>query len=269
MTRASRTRTIAGVVAALFLVVASCVASRPAAAKPRNPDPEPPQPPKSTARSSPAPLPLLTREERLPDGYQDLVRRLMQRGPADTLGDGLFAMAEEAFYAGEFEQATARYVEFVQHFPRNLRLNLALERMLLIKDGRDFEDQPIRIYARAEGMRAAGHPDSAEAALAAGLTRYPGARLRYHYHLAMAEIARDRGNHALAVEHALAVADTAAASRLAPAALQLAGDETLAAGGPVERASAYYQALLERFPDSPLAAGVRAHLLLLRKKMQL
>lgn len=217
----------------------------------------------------PTPLPLLRRDERLPEGYQQMVRKLMMRGPADTLGDGVFALAEEAFHAGAFDVATARYSEFAQRFPRNLKINLALERVLLIRDGRDFDDEPIRIYARAEGMRAAGRADSAEAALTAGLARYPGARLRHHFRFALAEIARDKGNHAAAVEQALAVADTSAGSRLAPAALKLAGDETLAMGGPPEKASGYYQALLERFPESPLAPGVRAQLLLLRKKMQL
>ena len=217
----------------------------------------------------PAALPLLRRDERLPEGYQQMVRKLMLRGPADTLGDGVFAMAEGAFHDGAFDVATARYSDFAQRFPRNLKLNVALERALLIRDGRDFDDEPIRIYARAERMRAAGRADSAEAALTAGLARYPGARLRHHFRLALAEIARDKGNHAAAVEQALAVADTSTGSRLAPAALKLAGDETLALGGTPEKASGYYQALLERFPDSPLAPAVRAQLLLLRKRMQL
>ena len=56
----------------------------------------------------PAALPLLRRDERLPEGYQQMVRKLMLRGPADTLGDGVFAMAEEAFHDGAFDVATAR-----------------------------------------------------------------------------------------------------------------------------------------------------------------
>lgn len=239
-----------------------------AGAKPRNPEP----PAKAEPRQQPAvdkPLPLLNRDERLPEGYQDLVRRLMQRGPGDTLGDGMFTLAEAAFHAGSFQDAMARYAEFAQRFPRNLRVTVALERVLLIKDGRDFDDEPLKIYARADLLRAEGQPDSAEAALRAGLERYPGAHLRYHYRFALAELARDKGNHTVAIEQALAVADTSAGSRLAPAALQLAGDETLASGGPAERASGYYQALLERYPDSPFAPAVRERLLQLRKKMQL
>jgi TolA-binding protein len=214
-------------------------------------------------------LPPLTRGGPLPDGYPDMIRKLMQRGPADTLGDGLFARADEAFHAGGFDEALRLYAEFAQRYTRNLRMNEALERILLIRDGRDFDDEPLRIYARADGFRRAGHADSAHTLLTAGLARYPGARLRWHFRYALAEIARDRGRHAEAVEQALAVADTSAASRLAPYALKLAGDETLASGGTPERAAAYYQALLERFPDSPLAAGVRAQVLLLRKRMQL
>lgn len=266
MTRAAAVRLTLLLAVATAAALSSAPAS--AGAKPREPDP----PAAAEKRGDPRaaqPLPILNRDERLPEGYQDLVRKLMQRGPGDTLGDGVFAMAEGSFHAGAFEEATGRYVDFAQRFPRNLRVNQALERMLLIKDGRDFGGAPLQIYARADLMRAEGRADSAEAALTAGLAQYPGTRLRYHFHFALAEIARDKGNHAGAVEQALAVADTSSSSRLAPAALKLAGDETLAAGGPAERASGYYQALLERFPDSPLAPAVRERLLQLRKKMQL
>jgi len=253
---------------AMALLVA--LVAPPAIAKPHDPDPPAKVKPRSDPRSGvPQPLPLLNRDDRLPEGYQELVRKLMQRGPGDTLGDGVFAMAEGSFHGGAFDEAMGRYADFAQRFPRNLRLNVALERVLLIKDGRDFSEAPLKIYARADLMRAEGQADSAEAALTAGLAQYPGTRLRYHYHFALAEIARDKGNHAAAIEQALAVADTSASSRLAPAALKLAGDETLAAGGPAQRASGYYQALLERFPDSPLAPAVREQLLQLRKKMQL
>jgi TolA-binding protein len=225
--------------------------------------------PKVTKITVPPALPLLTRDEQLPEGYQDMVRRLMQRGPADTLGDALYSLADASFRAGAFDQATKLYSEFAQRFTRNLRMNEALERVLMIRDCRDFDDEPLRIYSRAETLRREGKADSAAAALSAGLARYPGARLRWHYRFALAEIARDQGNHALAVEQALAVADTSTGSRLAPYALKLAGDETLAAGGPVERASGYYQAILERYPESPLAPSVRAQVLALRKRMQL
>lgn len=264
MTHAAMTRSpalLAALAAALLTMAAT------AEAKPKQPPPPPakrnPMPPYPSA------LPPLSRDERLPDGYQDMVRKLMVRGPADTLGDGTFALADAAFRAGDFDEAMKRYADFAQRYTRNLRLNEALERILMIRDCRDFNDEPLKMYARAEALRGTGEPDSAAALLAAGLQRYPGARLRWHFRYALAEIARDAGNHATAVEHALAVADTSAGSRLAPYALKLAGDETLAAGGPPERASGYYQALLERFPNSPLAPSVRAHVLVLRKRMQL
>ena len=214
-------------------------------------------------------LPPVNRDEKLPDGYPEMIRKLMARGPADTLGDGVYALANNAFHAGSFDQAVQLYAQFAQQYTRNLRMNEALDRILMIRDGRDFDDQPLKIWAHADELRSAGHADSAQALLTAGLARYPGARLRWHYRYALAEIARDQGRHAEAVTQALAVADTSAMSRLAPYALKLAGDETLASGGPPERAAELYQALLERYPDSPLASGVRTQVLQLRKRMQL
>lgn len=269
MTRAAALRGSLLLAVAVAIGAGAASTSASAGAKPREPDPPAKAEKRADPRAIPQPLPILNRDDRLPEGYQELVRKLMQRGPGDTLGDGVFATAEGSFHAGAFEEASGRYVDFVQRFPRNLRVNLALERMLLIRDGRDFGEAPLKIYARADRMRSEGRADSAEAALTGGLAQYPGTKLRYHFRFALAEIARDKGNHAAAVEQALAVADTSASSRLAPAALKLAGDETLAAGGPAERASGYYQALLERFPESPLAPAVREHLLQLRKKMQL
>ncbi|HLQ67193.1 MAG TPA: tetratricopeptide repeat protein [Candidatus Limnocylindrales bacterium] len=252
------------------VAMAALVALPAAGAKPKKTNAPPlPPPSREVAPQYPPALPPLSRDERLPEGYQEMVRRLMQRSPADSLGDGLYAVADASFHAGSFDEATKLYATFAQLYTRNLRLNEALERVLMIRDCRDFDDEPLRIYAHAEELRREGKADSAAAALSAGLSRYPGARLRWHYRYALAEIARDKGNHALAVEQALAVADTSTGSRLAPYALKLAGDETLAAGGPPERAAGYYQALLERYPDSPLAAPVRVQVLALRKRMQL
>lgn len=214
-------------------------------------------------------LPPLSQDERLPEGYGDIVRRMARRGPADTLGDGLYAQAEAAFHSGQFEEATKRYQEFAQKYLRNLRVNDALDRMLLIRESRDFDDEPLRIWARAEAYREEAKPDSAAALLRDGLARYPGAALRFRFHLALAEIARDRGDHAGALAQAIAVADTTLKSRLVPYALKMAGDETLAMGGAPDRAMVYYQALLERYPDSPLVPDVRARVITMRKKMQL
>lgn len=260
---------------ALVLVLATaagaaalCVSPSGATAKAK-PAEQPAPPPPVAQPAYPPPLPAIGHDEALPPEYGDLVRRFTNRGPADTLGEGLFMLGEAAFRAGQFDGASKLFQEFAQRFTRNLAMNDALERILLIKEMRDFEDEPLRIYARAEGLRHTGGADSATALLRAGLTRYPGARIRYHMRYALAEIARDRGDHAGAVEQALAVSDTTSRSRLAPYALKLAGDETLAAGGPPERATGYYQALLERYPDSPLATGVRARILALRKRAQL
>ncbi|HEV8128775.1 MAG TPA: tetratricopeptide repeat protein [Candidatus Eisenbacteria bacterium] len=256
-----------GVRLALLALLAAALSQPAWAAESRDPDPRAPAVIQVPIPSKP--LPPVNRDEKLPDGYPEMIRKLMARGPADTLGDGVFALADQAFRAGSFDQALKLYADFAQRFTRNLRMNEALEKILMIRDGRDFDDEPLRIYARAESFRRAGHPDSAQALLTAGLTRYPGARLRWHFRYALAEIARDQGRHADAVTQALAVADTSAASRLAPYALKLAGDETLAMGGPPERAAALYQELLERFPDSPLATGVRTQVLQLRKRMQM
>jgi TolA-binding protein len=236
-----------------------------AGAKPAQPG----SPPVIAQPAYPPPLPPIGRDEALPRAYADYVRRFTNRGPADTLGDGLFAAAEAAFHAGTFDAASKGYQEFAQKFTRNLAMNDALERILLIKEMRDFEDEPLRVFARADRLRRSGEADSAAAALRAAIARYPGARIRYHMRYALAELARDGRDHAGAIEQALAVADTTSRSRLAPYALMLAGDETLAMGGAPERAAGYYQSLLERYPDSPLAAGVRARILALRKRAQL
>jgi len=275
MRRSPNTRRRRILAPVLFLVLAIAaglaalsLAPGGAGAKPKSAQAQTP-PPATAQPAYPPPLPAIGRDEALPSEYGELVRRFTNRGPADTLGDGLFALGEAAFRAGNFDGASKLYQEFAQRHMRNLLMNDALERILLIKEMRDFEDEPLRMFARAEGLRHEGQADSATALLRAGLARYPGARIRYHMRYALAEIARDRGDHANAIEQALAVADTTSRSRLAPYALKLAGDETLAAGGPPERAAGYYQTLLERYPDSPLASGVRARILALRKRAQL
>ena len=85
----------------------------------------------------------------------------------------------------------------------------------------------------------------------------------------MAEIARERGDHGTAIRYALVIADSTSKSRLAPYALKLAGDESIAMGEDPAKALRLYQALLERYPASPLAPPVRAQVLELRKKLQL
>jgi len=204
------------------------------------------------------------------DGYRAIVlSTLHTKSPGDTLGDGLYASAKAAFYAGQFDTAMVRAQQFTQLYMRNLSMNEALQMILLWRGYRDFEDRPLRAYAHVLELRETGHPDSAAAVAQAALTQWPGARVRDHLHMELAELARERGDHMTAVTHAMAVADTSLHSRLAPAALNLAGDETLAAGQGPEKALHLYQALLERYPESPLATSVRTKIFDLRKRAQL
>jgi tetratricopeptide (TPR) repeat protein len=203
------------------------------------------------------------------DVYRAILRSAEIRSPSDTLGNGVYAAAKETFYDGKFDEAVALAKEFTKTYTRNLNMNDALELTLLARGFRDFQDEPLRAYAKVMALREAGRPDSAAAVAARALERWPGARVRYHLHYQIAEIARDRGDHAAAIEHAMAVADSSSKSRLAPAALKLAGDETLALGQGPERALKLYQELLERFPTSPLTPGVRSQVLEMRKNLQL
>lgn len=204
------------------------------------------------------------------DVYRALLRNYSGgRSPADTMGNGVYALSRNAFYAGQLQEALARSVEFTRTYTRNLNLNDALEMQLLIRGYRDFDDLPLQAYARVLSLREAGRPDSAVATGTAALGKWPGARIRHHIRYQLAELARDRGDHATAVTHALAVADPSSKSRLAPAALKLAGDEAVAAGYGQDRALRIYQDLLERFPDSPLAPQVRAQAIEMRKRLQL
>ena len=218
---------------------------------------------RSLARATPEP------DRSASDIYRAILRSAAVRAPSDTLGNGVYAAAKEAFYAGKFDDAVARAQEFTKTYTRNLNMNDALELTLLARGFRDFQDEPLRAYGRVMALRDAGRPDSAAVVAARALERWPGAKVRYHLHYQIAEIARDRGDHAAAIDHAMAVADSSSKSRLAPAALKLAGDETIALGQGRERALKLYQELLERFPESPLAPGVRSQVLEMRKGMQL
>jgi len=220
----------------------------------------------SAARAATQPPP---KEKEASDIYRAIVRAAEVRSPSDTLGNGVYAAAKEAFYAGKFDDAVARAGEFTKTYTRNLNMNDALELVLLMRGFRDFQDEPLRGYAKVLALREGGRPDSASALAARTLERWPGAHIRFHLHYQIAELARDRGDHATAVTHAMAVADSSSKSRLAPAALKLAGDETIALGQGRDRALKLYQELLERFPDSPLAPGVRSQVIEMRKGMQL
>jgi TolA-binding protein len=201
--------------------------------------------------------------------YRSLIRALSARSVQDSIGFGAYSAAIRAFEAGQFDDAAGMLKEFSQQYPRSLWVNDALETMFLIRENRDFEDRPLTLQVAAMKLRGEGRADSAAALVRQGLARYPGANLRHVWNYSLAEWARDRGDHEAAVLYAVVVADTAAHSRLAPYALRLAGDETLASGKNPARALRFYQDLLERFPESPISPPVRARLLELRKKLQL
>lgn len=201
--------------------------------------------------------------------YERIVEMLLYHMPQDTVGTADFAKALRACEEGRYDEGMQQLRLFTQQYPRNLLVNEALETILLVRGNREFKDEPLRLYLAAQLARRTGKADSAAVLAREGLSRYPGARLRHHWSYMLAEMARDRGDHAGSIAFALAVADTVAKSRLAPYALRLAAEETLAIGQEPSRALRYYQELLERFPDSPLAPEVRARALVLRKKLQL
>jgi len=203
----------------------------------------------------------------LPRTYQALVRRFGTMAPAETLGLGAYRHAEVAFSSGQFDSAGAAYLDFARRYPRNLRVNDALSMMLLIKSARDFDDQPLLLYARGRAYRNAGKPDSATAVLASAAQRYPGAGVRYHVNLMLAEMAEARGDHARALQWAVAAADTAKGNRLAPFALKIAAESSLAMGEPPQKALAFYKTILERYPNSPVTPEARTRALQIRKKM--
>jgi len=264
-----------GVIVALSMGLAAAMPSH-ALAKPKPADDKTPAPKAATTIPSvpelqkpgqqPQPQP---QDPRAIDVYRAILRSGAARGAADTLGDGMYHAALQAFYDGQIEAAQVAANQFARTYVRNLKVNEALEIVLLAKNCRDFDYQPLRAYGRVLSLRASGHPDSAASVAKATLQTWPGAAVRYHLKYQLADLARERGDHAEAVVQALAVADSTSKSRLAPAALKLAGDETLAMGQGSEKALKIYQELLERFPDSPLTPGVRSQILEMRKKLQL
>lgn len=204
------------------------------------------------------------------DSYmRALLGNLSINAPSDTAGSDEYDQAGSLFRAGLFDSAAGSYQRFAMRHPRNLLVNDAIEHVLLIRENREAGDGALGLYAHTEALRNAGLTDSTEAAARTGLERFPNARIRYHWQYLLAEIARERGHHEEAIRFALLVADSTSKSRLAPYALRLAGDETVAMGGDPAKALRYYQAILERYPASPLAPPVRAQVLELRKKLQL
>ncbi|HEU4724044.1 MAG TPA: tetratricopeptide repeat protein [Candidatus Eisenbacteria bacterium] len=203
----------------------------------------------------------------LPRTYQALVRRFGTMSPADSMGDGAYQWAEAAFKAGKFDEASKAYGDFARRYPRNLKVNDALSLTLLIKEARDFEDQPLLLFARGRAYRDGGKVDSAITMLTAAAQRFPGAKVRHHVHLMLAEMARDRGDHASALRWAVAGADSVGRNRIAPFALRIAAESSMDLGEPPQKALAYYKEILERYPRSPIAPEARARSLEIRKKM--
>ena len=226
---------------------------------------EPAGPPAPLPQSAPA------RERTQGKGvlHHTLLGNLSINAPQDTLGGAEYDDARRLFEAGLFDSAAVEFQRFAARFPRNLFLNDAIEHFLLIRENREPGDEALRLYAHAAALRAAGLSDSAASVAAAGLSRFPNARIRYHWQYLLAEVARERGDHAAAIRYALVIADSTSKSRLAPYALKLAGDESIAMGEDPAKALRLYQALLERYPASPLAPPVRAQVLEIRKKLQL
>lgn len=223
-------------------------------------------------RVEPPPPPSAEELQRAKDFYRVILGSPSYSSAQDTLGTGQYAGARRNFEDGDFDSAAARFQRFANRFPRNLFVNEALEHVLLIRENRETRDpgdEPLKIYAKAVSLHEAGLADSAAAVARSGLERFPAARIRHHWRYLLASIARDRGDHLTAISFALAVADTTSRSRLAPYALKLAGDETIAMGDDPAKALRLYQALLERYPTSPLAPPVRARALEIRKKLQL
>jgi TolA-binding protein len=201
--------------------------------------------------------------------FHSLLGNLSISAPTDTMGAGQYHAARHLFEAGLFDSAAVGFQRFALSYPRNLLVNDAIERVLLIRSSREPGDEALKLYAHTLALRSAGLADSAAASARAGLSRFPGARVRYHWQYLLADIARERGNHVDAIRFALLVADSTSKSRLAPYALKLAGDETVAMGDNPAVALRLYQTLLERYPTSPLAPPVRAQVMEIRKKLQL
>lgn len=203
----------------------------------------------------------------LPRTYQALVRRFGTMSPADSMGSGAYRWADAAFAAGKFDDASKGYFDFARRYPRNLQVNDALSMTLLIKEARDFEDQPLLLYARGRAYRVAGRTDSATVVLTTAEQRFPGAKVRHHVHFMLAELARDKGDHAAALRWAVEAADTTGKNRLAPFALQIAAESSMELKEPPQKALAYYKEILERYPRSPVAPEARMRALEIRKRM--
>ena len=219
--------------------------------------------------SQAATQPSTPQERGASDVYRTIIRAAGIRSPA-TRSNSVYAAAKEAFYAGKIDEAIASAAEFTKSYTRNLNMtNDALELVLLTRGFRDFRTSRcaprpghlavreagtarFRVGAgRANPRALAGRKNPISPSLPDRRARPRSRRSRGGGH------PRDGGGRFIVEEPARA--------RRAEAG----GDETLALGQGRDRALKLYQELLERFPDSPLAPGVRSQVLEMRKGMQL
>jgi TolA-binding protein len=203
----------------------------------------------------------------MPNTYEGLIRRFATLTPSDSMGNGDYRAAEALFAAGKFDEAAKAFHEFARRYPRNMNVNDALATVLLIREARDFEDKPLHLYARARAHRLEGRPDSARALLSEAAERFPGAKARHRIQYALAELAWERTDYAEALRWALAAADTAVSNRVAPFALKIAAESSIALGEAPQKALGYYKVILERYPKAAVTPEARARALEIRKRM--
>lgn len=225
--------------------------------------------PKPEKNAPPKQVPVAPDTKTNPDAFRYFVVGSTIHAIQDSIGNGEYFAARRLFEAGYFDSSIVVFQDFAMRHPRNLRVNEAIEHILLIRQNREPGDEALKTYAQTMALQDAGLADSAAAMARGALARYPSTRIRYHFQYYLALAARDKGDHAAAIQYALFVADSTSKSRLAPYALKLAGDETIAMGQDPAKALRMFQALLERYPDSPLAPPVRAQVIEIRKKLQL
>jgi len=271
---AGRFRMAAGLFAAILALAAQGAApawsaSKPAKNAPPQQAPQPVPPQQAPQPVPPQQAPVAPEIKANSEALRYFLGGSAIRTPQDSIGNGEYFAARRLFEAGRFDSSTVEFREFAERYPRNLRVNEAIEHILLTRQNREPGDEALKVYAQTLALRDAGLADSAAATARTALARYPNAKIRYHFQYFLAETARDKGDHATAIQYALLVADSTSKSRLAPYALRLVGDETIAMGQDPAKALRVFQALLERYPDSPLAPPVRAQVIAIRKKLQL
>lgn len=181
---------------------------------------------------------------------------------AQSSDEGAFRFAEGLFFAGLPDSALAWYQRASQD-PQAEHAGAALERAFLIEESSPPEAARAFgaiAYARWRGdTRAAlARADSLYGALAHGPTWAMAAML-------VSDLAQAAGEREHALEPALALAEAMPGDRLAPKALQRAGDLYLALGRDAE-AVEQYEECLTRYPRAWNAPEVRRTLDTLRRE---